>query len=321
MRINRSLITYLPTSGAGSGTVTSVALTASVPTGLSATITGSPITASGTINLSLAFTAGYAIPTTIQIGNWDTAYNFVNAFPTGSASQLLRYNTLGTALEFFTPSYLASINATSPLVYNSGTNTLSIAQANNSTDGYLSSADWLTFSSKQPAITLTTTGDNGPSTFNGITGALNIPEYTLVGLGGMSNPMTGLNGPGEMIYGNAIGAPIRLNPNTSTTKKFLSMTGTGLVGSAPQWSDITGSIISGSFQIDYDGNITGLRNSINKVYTVSFNFVAGSTKVFVNGLRYTNGASYDYTETGANQITFTNAPDNGDLLIIEYLKA
>ncbi len=41
MRINKSLIAYTPTTGAGSGTVTSVALTA--PTGF--TVTGSPKTA------------------------------------------------------------------------------------------------------------------------------------------------------------------------------------------------------------------------------------------------------------------------------------
>lgn len=56
MRINKSLIAYQPTTGAGSGTVTSVALTA--PTGF--TVTGSPITSSGT--LALAFTTGYGIP-------------------------------------------------------------------------------------------------------------------------------------------------------------------------------------------------------------------------------------------------------------------
>jgi hypothetical protein len=36
MRINKSLITYIPSSGAGSGTVTSVALTA--PTGFSVSV-------------------------------------------------------------------------------------------------------------------------------------------------------------------------------------------------------------------------------------------------------------------------------------------
>jgi hypothetical protein len=56
MRINKSLITYQPASGAGSGTVTSVALSA--PTGF--TVSGSPVTTSGT--LALAFTTGYGIP-------------------------------------------------------------------------------------------------------------------------------------------------------------------------------------------------------------------------------------------------------------------
>lgn len=50
------------------GTVTSVAM--SVPTGLS--VSGSPITASGT--LALSYTSGYSIPTTAKQTNWDTAY-------------------------------------------------------------------------------------------------------------------------------------------------------------------------------------------------------------------------------------------------------
>lgn len=54
----------------GSGTVTSVSLT--VPTGLS--VSGSPITSSGTLAISLA--AGYSIPTTANQTNWSTAYGW-----------------------------------------------------------------------------------------------------------------------------------------------------------------------------------------------------------------------------------------------------
>lgn len=50
------------------GTVTSVAMT--VPTGLS--ISGTPITTSGTLALTL--TSGYSIPTTASQTNWDSAY-------------------------------------------------------------------------------------------------------------------------------------------------------------------------------------------------------------------------------------------------------
>ena len=52
----------------GTGTVTSVDMT--VPTGLS--ISGSPITTSGTLAVTLQ--AGYSIPTTASQTNWDTAY-------------------------------------------------------------------------------------------------------------------------------------------------------------------------------------------------------------------------------------------------------
>ncbi|MEA4930421.1 MAG: tail fiber domain-containing protein [Anaerolineaceae bacterium] len=54
------------------GTVTSVAMT--VPTGL--TVTGSPITTSGTLALGLA--SGYSIPTTAKQTQWDTAYSWGN---------------------------------------------------------------------------------------------------------------------------------------------------------------------------------------------------------------------------------------------------
>jgi hypothetical protein len=411
MRINKSLITYIPSSGSGSGTVTSVALSSTMPTGLTATITGSPITSSGTINLSLAFSAGYSIPTNTKQSNWDDAYTFVGNFPTqsgnsgkylttngsalswatldfsnitgtvpvtkggtgvatltgvvigngtgnfsavtggplqilrvnasatgyeffnatyltnpmtalgdiiigagagvpsrlagnttttkmflsstgtGSAAtspvweqidmtdlygtlnvgkggtgatslsgvligngtsaftatssvtsgQLLRVNTLGTGYEFFTPSFLTPIDiiATTPLVWNSGTNTMSIPQANNSTNGFLSSADWLTFSSKQPAITLTTTGSSGASTFNVITGALNIPEYTLIGLGGFANPMTTA---GDIMIARSTGEPERFAGNNTTTRKYFSQIGDGTSVISSSWETISGTI-------------------------------------------------------------------------------
>ncbi|MFA5670666.1 MAG: hypothetical protein WC967_15620, partial [Balneolaceae bacterium] len=53
---------------ANTGTVTSVGLSA--PTGL--TVSGSPVTTSGT--LALSFTSGYSIPTTAKQGDWDSAY-------------------------------------------------------------------------------------------------------------------------------------------------------------------------------------------------------------------------------------------------------
>ena len=54
--------------GGGTGTVTSVAMT--VPTGF--TVSGSPITAAGT--LALSFASGYSLPTTAKQSDWDTAF-------------------------------------------------------------------------------------------------------------------------------------------------------------------------------------------------------------------------------------------------------
>jgi len=73
------------------GTVTSVS--ASVPTGL--TISGSPITTSGTLAFGLA--TGYSIPTTISQGTWDTAYNrsLTSASVTGTTTKTLTLNEQG----------------------------------------------------------------------------------------------------------------------------------------------------------------------------------------------------------------------------------
>jgi len=65
---------YVTTSG-----VTSIAMT--VPTGFS--VTGSPITSTGT--LALAFASGYSLPTTAKQSNWDTAYGWGNHATAGYA--------------------------------------------------------------------------------------------------------------------------------------------------------------------------------------------------------------------------------------------
>ena len=61
---------WSPITGASGGTVTSVNL--STPIGLS--VSGGPITTSGTLALSL--TAGYSIPTTTKQGQWDQAFGW-----------------------------------------------------------------------------------------------------------------------------------------------------------------------------------------------------------------------------------------------------
>jgi hypothetical protein len=81
---------YISGSLSGSGTVTSVAISA--PSAI--TISGSPITTSGTITLGLA--SGYTIPTTTQASNWTTAYNWGNHASAGYHTGTLAIGSGGT---------------------------------------------------------------------------------------------------------------------------------------------------------------------------------------------------------------------------------
>jgi hypothetical protein len=68
------------------------------------------------------------------------------------------------------------------------TQALSLGLSSSSTNGALSSTDWSTFNAKQNAITLTTTGSSGSATLIGAT--LNIPTYTVTGLGAVPDSRT-----------------------------------------------------------------------------------------------------------------------------------
>lgn len=85
----------------GSGTVTSVAL--STPVGL--TVSGSPITTSGTIAISLA--SGYSIPTTSSQLTWDTAYGWGNH---ASAGYLTTSSALATYAPLASPTFSGTVS-------------------------------------------------------------------------------------------------------------------------------------------------------------------------------------------------------------------
>lgn len=161
-----------------------------------------------------------------------------------TTTSLWEKNTIAGVLGYTPVTSARTISTTSPLSGGgdlSADRTLSIAQATTSVSGYLSSTDWNTFNNKQATITLTTTGASGASTL--ISNTLNVPTYTLAGLGGFANPMTTL---GDLIYGGTSGTATRIAGNITTTKQFLSQTGTGTVSAAPSWATITGSDITGA---------------------------------------------------------------------------
>ena len=146
-----------------------------------------------------------------------------------TSTGLWKNKSISTVLGYTPVSNALTISTTSPLNGGgdlSANRTLSISQSNTTTNGYLSSTDWNTFNNKQSALSgtgivkstagvisyltdnstnwdsaytnritsLTTTGSSGASTL--ISNVLNIPTYTLSGLGGQasSTNLTSLSG-------------------------------------------------------------------------------------------------------------------------------
>ena len=148
-----------------------------------------------------AFTndANYITLTSLSAGT-GISYNNLTGVITNSAPDQVVSLTSGSGISITGtyPSFtiaatnsgtVTSVTASSPLSSSGGaTPNISISQASGSTDGYLSSIDWTTFNNKQNTITLTTTGSSGSATF--ISNTLNIPTYTLAGLGGVSGSGT-----------------------------------------------------------------------------------------------------------------------------------
>jgi predicted heme/steroid binding protein len=248
------------------GTVTSIGISTTT-TGV--TIGSTPVTSSGTITIDIATASGSSngllsstdwsyfdaklgnpfsalgqmiysnaigIPLAVA-PNTTTTRKFLSMTGDGTNGAAPAWNTISVS-DVTGAIQLTSLSATSPLLYNNSTGVFSIQVATSTQNGYLAFADWVSFNSKQDAITLTTTGNSGAASLVGTT--LNVPEYTLDGLGGMTNPFVAI---GDIVYSNAIGVPTRRAGNITTTKMFLSSTGTGTSATAPIWEAITASTV------------------------------------------------------------------------------
>jgi len=167
-----------------SGTVTSVGFSA--PTGFS--VTGSPVTTNGT--LALGFASGYSLPTNVKQGNWDDAYTFVAAFPTQTGNAGKYLTTDGSVLSWATNplgtvtsvamSVPTGLSVSGSPITSSGTLAVTFASGY-SIPSDASQTTWDTAYTNR-ITSLTTTGSSGSATL--ISNTLNIPTYTLSGLGG-----------------------------------------------------------------------------------------------------------------------------------------
>jgi len=126
-----------------------------------------------------------------------------------------------------------------------GNLTIQVVQAGSTTNGFLSTTDWNTFNNKQNAITLTTTGTTGASTFSA--GTLNIPQYQ----GAITLTTTGTSG-AATLTSNTLNIPqyqaVLTNP----------VTGTGTTNFVTKW---TSSSAIGNSQIFDNGTNVGIGTS------------------------------------------------------------
>lgn len=87
-------------------------------------------------------------------------------------------------------------------------------------------------------------------------------------------------------------------------------------------SRVSFTVSTGTVNVNYlfSETLTGTINNENKIFTTSNNYKTNSSQIFVNGIRQKLGTHY--IESGANEITFSEAPSNigyEDELIINYI--
>lgn len=244
-------------SGGGSGTVTSVGLTA--PTGFS--VTGSPVTASGT--LALAFATGYSLPSDATQATWTAKQSALNG--TGfvkSTAGVISYDT-NTYLTGITSGQVTTALGFTP--YNS-TNPSGYISANQSItlSGDISGTGTTAITTSLATITQAATGSfvkvtldtkgrvtgNTAVGLSDITTALGFTPYNAtnpsnyIALTGLSSTATGLtytntSGVFSLTSGYAIPTTASVaNWDTAYTNRITSLTTTGSSGSATLVSNV-----------------------------------------------------------------------------------
>lgn len=66
--------------------------------------------------------------------------------------------------------------------------------------------------------------------------------------------------------------------------------------------------------------VSGTVDGLNVNFNTAFDYVPGTLKLYLNGLRQIGGSGNDYEEGGTNMILMGIAPLPGDVLIADYKK-
>ena len=304
------------------GTVTSVAATAG--TGIS--VSGSPITTSGTLTITntapdqtVAISAGTGISTSGTYPNFtvtNTAPDQTVALTAGTG-----ISTSGTYPNFTitntAPSSggtVTSVTGTAPVVSSGGnTPAISMAAANTTTNGYLTSTDWNTFNGKSNTNgTVTSVGISAPAMFT-VSGSPVTGSGTLaLTYSGTALPLA--NGGTGATSAPAANAALFGYTSTATAAGTTTLTNTSSVyqlftGATTQTITlpVTSTLTAGwTFHIvnNSTGNLTVQSSGLNAVCTVIPNTTAMVTCILITG---TTAASWEFGFTDFGAITGTGS--------------
>ena len=279
------------------GTVTSVAQSF---TGGLISVAGSPITSSGTLALTVAGTSG-GIPYFSSASTWATsAVLAANALMVGGGAGVapstittgtgvntaLGVNT-GTAGAFVVNGGALGTPSSGTVTNLTGTASINI---NGTVGATTATTGAFTTVSATGVITSTLATGTAPFTVASTTQVANLNAAT-AGSAGTATTATNLAGGnnttllGSMPYQSNTNVTTLLSPNTSTTKNFLTQTGTGTNGAVPAWGTIAAADVPTLNQ-----NTTGTAANITASSNTSLTSLANLATVGTIGTGTWNGS-------------------------------
>ena len=252
------------------GTVTSVAMT--TPTGLS--ISGSPINTSGTLALSL--TAGYTIPQTFSVINWNGIYNSLTTNTPGYVLQASSTNP--NNIVWVSTSSLGFAGGTNYFTNSGATTSLSTGNVVSASNGYFGLVT-ATTSMKAPFYDIPTTlsSTQGVITQNGV------PIINMYNTGGNQNVFLGTSA-GNFNSSNSDNVAVGRAALNQSTNAYGDMA----IGDSALYSNTTGTFNVALGKNALSNNISGSSN---------FSAVSGLT----NNTTGNNNIGVGSGSVGANQ--------------------
>jgi hypothetical protein len=325
----RALISLTTTGSSGASTYNNTTGVLNVPTYTLAGLGGISLTSlSGTAPISYNSSTGV-----ISISQANTTTNgFLSSTDWNTFNGKQSALTLGNVTESVSNVLMFPDGGTNKTI---GNLSIQVVQAGSTTNGYLSTTDWNTFNNKQNAITLTTTGTTGASTFSSST--LNIPQYqgqitlTTTGTSGtatftsntlnipqyqaaLTNPVTGTGSTGYHAKWTSLSAIG--NSNLYDSGSNVGLGTTSPAGAAGTTLEING--VAGQGRLAIKNNATGSTSTDGLQIGVDTGGAAFIENRGANSLQLnTNGSARLFITSAGNVGIGTSSPNNY-ALAVEY---